>query len=172
MNRKEFVRRIAEGLRNANARKPVTFPKRTFFISDEDGNEKSFTVPGSSRGILYTVEDVENITNMAIAVIEDALKNGDNVSIVGFGRLGLKYYKARSEHARFASGGVIESDGFYTPKFDAGKRLKLCGKIYEMSQKEGDVSKYELPAYDVFVSETDEIAKDFFAGFDEEVGDE
>ena len=172
MNRKEFVRRVAEELRNANARKPVSFPKRTFYISDDDGNEKSFTVPGSSRGILYTVEDVENIVDVALDVVEDALKNGDNVSIVGFGRLGLKYYKARGPKERFGPNALLATDGYYVPKFDAGKRLKLCGKIYELSQKDGDVSKYDLPAYENFGDESDEIAEEFLAEFNEEAGDE
>ena len=50
MNRMEFVRRVAQEMRENNMRKPISTPKHVFHISDDEGNSKDLSL--------------ENLTNL------------------------------------------------------------------------------------------------------------
>ena len=147
MNRKELIRRVAEELRNNGKRKPVLFPKRIFHISDDDGYTKDFTVQGTGRGILYTAEDVENIIDMCVEVIEDALRHGETVTVRGFGSLGLRSYKYNKGMYKDATGQF--PDTTYVPKFAPGSDLRTCGRLYGLSLQDSVVSRAELPDLDI-----------------------
>ena len=88
----------------------------------------------SERNIIYTVEDVEAVLEYTLAVIEDALKRGEDITIRGFGTLGLRYRKPRSTKS-LMTGETIAVDGRYVPKFSFGNELRYCAKYFELSQK-------------------------------------
>lgn len=135
MNRKELVKRASNVLRTNNVRKPVHSQKQVFHISDDDGHTKNFVVKNSSANVLYTADDIEAVLDACIYVIQDALKHGDNVSIRGFGSLGLNYRKARAtKHPD--TGEPVHIDAHYVPKFVFGNDLRKCAKIYELSINE------------------------------------
>ncbi|MBP5462526.1 MAG: HU family DNA-binding protein [Lachnospiraceae bacterium] len=96
MNRREFVRRIANVMRENNIRKPVSSPKQVFHISDDEGNKKDFVVKKTDKSVLFTVDDVEAVVDACLYVIEESLKRGVPVCIRGVGSLGLKYRKPRA----------------------------------------------------------------------------
>jgi len=132
MNKKELIRRVAGTMREKDIRKLVSTKKQVFHISDDEGNSKDFTIKKSNKGVLFTVDDIEIVIENIISVIEEAIKHGEPISIHGFGTLGLHYRKARStKHPD--TGEPITVPARYIPKFDYGKDLRMCAKIYELS---------------------------------------
>ena len=132
MNKKELVRRVATTMRDKNIRKLVSSKKQVFHISDDEGNSKDFTIKKSDKGVLFTIDDIEVVIDNIISVIEESIKQGEPISIHGFGTLGLHYRKARStKHPDTGESVVVPAR--YIPKFDYGKDLRMCAKIYELS---------------------------------------
>ena len=131
MNRKEFVRKVTDVLRDNSIRKPVYSTSHTFHISDDYGNAKDFVVKQKDKSLQFTIDDIDNVVEVCIAVISDALKRGDSISFRGFGTLGLQYHKGRK--MKDMQGEWIECPPFFAPKFSFGNDLKKCAKIYEMS---------------------------------------
>lgn len=135
MNKFEFIRAVTDTLKANDLRKPVSIPKQTYYISDDEGNARSFSVKKKDKNILFTIEDVKAIVNACIEVIEDCLKRGEPISFSNFGTLGLKYRKPRQVKP-FNSEDKVEIEGRFIPKFSFGKDLRLCAKLYEMSLKD------------------------------------
>ena len=146
MNRKELVRRIANVMRENNIRKPVSSQKQVFHISDDEGNSRDFIVKKTDKGVLFTYDDVEAVISTCLAVIGDSLKRGESVSIRGFGTLSLNYRKPRvNKHP--VTHEEVEVSWRYVPKFESGKDLKMCAKMYELSLEER-ISSYGSPEFD------------------------
>lgn len=174
MNINELARRVAAELRANDVRKPVRLPRRTFHISDDDGNHKDFIMQGSGTGVLYTIEDVVNMINACVVVVQEALAVGDSITIRELGTLGLKFH-------RMHAGKVFNTDierpemGLYIPKFAAAKKLRDAGKIYQASLRDDDVSQHALPAFDG--EEEDDPLRDTvydpnYGDIEEDFGDE
>ena len=135
MNKKELSSRVAEVLRANNIRKPVSVKKQTFHITDEDGNTADFHIKHQEKNVLYTVDDTANVIDACIAVILDAIKNGEEISIKGFGSLGLHYRAARRTKEP-NSGEWCEIEARYIPKFSYGNDLRMAARLYELSHAE------------------------------------
>lgn len=132
MNRKEFIRRIASVMRERDIRKPVSIPKQVFHISDDEGNARDFVVKKTDKSVQFTAADIEAVLDAAIYVTEDSIKHGEDISIHGFGTLGLHYRKSRRlKHVGTGEDTVAEAR--YVPKFTSGRDLKLSAKMYELS---------------------------------------
>lgn len=151
MVRKELISRISAVLRENNIRKPVSFPKHVFHISDDEGNQKDFVAKKTDKMVLYTTDDVAAILDACQYVIQETLKQGEEISIHGFGRLGLKYQKEKTVH-NIRDSQLVTIDGHYSPRFLCGNDLKRCAQIYEQSLKDLEINK-PLP---VFSEEEDE----------------
>ena len=132
MNRMDLVRRVASVLRENDVRKPVSSPKHVFHISDDDGNSKDFVIKKRDRGVIYTADDVDAVLNACQYVIEDALKHGEQITVRGFGTIGLKYRKARATK-RLGTDEWITVAARYVPHFEFGNILRKCAKVYEAS---------------------------------------
>lgn len=135
MNKKELSSRVAEVLRANNIRKPVSVKKHTFHIVDEDGNTADFHIKQQDKNVLYTVDDTANIIDACLAVILDAIKNGEEISIKGFGNLGLHYRAARRTKEP-NTGEWCEIEARYVPKFSYGNDLRMAARLYELSHAE------------------------------------
>lgn len=135
MNRKEFVAKVTANLRELDARKPVHIKKRQFFIRDSDGHEARFDVNSEDKQVIYTKEDVSTILDSCMAVAGDALKKGDNISLTGFGTLGLKRKKA-TQVRHPTTGEIIDIEETYVPYFRYGTTLAVAAKLYDCSVKE------------------------------------
>ena len=135
MNKKELSSRVADVLRANNIRKPVSVKKQTFHITDEDGNTADFHIKQQDKNVLYTVDDTANVIDACIAVILDAIKNGEEISIKGFGSLGLHYRAARRTKEP-NSGEWCEIEARYIPKFSYGNDLRMAARLYELSHAE------------------------------------
>ena len=135
MNKKELSSRVAEVLRANNIRKPVSVKKQTFHITDEEGNTADFHIKQQDKNVLYTVDDTANIIDACLAVILDAIKNGEEISIKGFGNLGLHYRAARRTKEP-NTGEWCEIEARYVPKFSYGNDLRMAARLYEVGLAE------------------------------------
>lgn len=129
MQRKEFIGKVAEVLRANGSRKTVSFPKHVLHVSDDDGNSKDFTVKKSDRKYLYSADDIDKVLRACFEVIESAMRDGEDVSIHGFGTIGLKYRKAR-QAGNLCGGEKLEVPERFVPKFVPSRNLKLCAMAY------------------------------------------
>ena len=154
MNKEELVRYATSLLRSGNARKPIRVQKHTFHISDDEGNVAHFTMKKQDKSVIYTIDDVRVVLDALIEATEEAIKQGEPVSIHGFGTLGLKYRQPRSTRD-FKTGEKFEIKGRYVPKFSFGKNLRTCANVYEENKDVIDTRK-EMPWYAVI----DEIEED------------
>ena len=132
MNRKELTRRAADLLRLNDVRKPVSIPKQVLHISDDEGNQRDFSVRKADKKVLFTIEDVEAILDALLNVTHDAIRHGEQVTIRGFGTLCLRYRKGR-ELKHVSTGEDTIQEARYSPKFVCGKDLKFSAKRYELS---------------------------------------
>lgn len=132
MNKKGLVDKTVEILRANDIRKTVTAQKTVFHISDDYGNQSDFTVRKADKGLLFTREDVTAIVNACMAAVEDSIKHGEDVSIHGFGTLGV-HYRAARETKHPDTGEAVRVDARYVPKFNFGNSLRMAAKVYEMS---------------------------------------
>lgn len=132
MNKQKLIERVTDVLKDNNVRKPVTAQRTVLHITDDDGNNSDFVIKKSNKGLLFTTKDVTAIVDALIAVIEDSLKHGEEISVHGFGTLGIKYRAARkTKHPD--SGEPVEVGARYIPKFNFGNSLRMAAKVYEMS---------------------------------------
>lgn len=154
MNKKELIQRASELLRQKNIKKVVPGGKTVLHISDDNGNSSDFVVKKAEKTIIFNIDDLTSIMDAFLYVVEDALKHGEEVSIHGFGSLGLKYRQERSTfHPDTKERCVI--DGHYTPKFISGKGLKLAAKVFELSLDENQRNDPD-PRYDDYDADGDE----------------
>ena len=70
------------------------------------------------------VEATVNTVNAMTATIEEALKDGDKVQIIGFGTFEVRERKARQGRNPRKPEEVIEIEASKAPVFKAGKALK------------------------------------------------
>lgn len=131
MKKKELISRVVGVLKDNNIRKHTTVQKTTLHITDDLGQKKDFIIKKDGTDLLFNTKDVTAIFEAIIAVIEDALKHGEEISIHGFGTLYLKLRAARqTKHPE--TGEVCYVEERYIPKFNFGNELRMAAKVYEM----------------------------------------
>lgn len=132
MNKKELISKVVEVLCENNIRKPTRAQKTVLHISDDHGNQSDFTIKKSDGGLLFTVNDVTAIVDACLAVAEDSIKHGEEISIHGFGTLGVQYRAARqTKHPDTKE--IVDVAARYIPKFNFGNSLRMAAKVYELS---------------------------------------
>lgn len=132
MNKRDLIGKVAEVLRENDVRKPISAQKTVLHISDDCGNQSDFIVKKSERGVLFTVNDVSAIIDACLVVIEDAIKHGEDVTIHGFGSLGV-HHRAARETKHPETGEPVNVAARYVPKFSFGNNLRMAAKVYELS---------------------------------------
>lgn len=70
-----------------------------------------------------TKKDAEQVVNAFFATVEDALKNGDKVQLIGFGTFEVRDRQARKGRNP-QTGAEINIPATRVPAFKAGKALK------------------------------------------------
>lgn len=145
MNKKELVSRIVEVLQENDIRKKISAQKAVFHISDDFGHKSDFVVRKAERGLLFNSNDVDAIIDACLAVIEETLKKGEEITVNGYGSIGLNYREARqTKHP--ATGECVTIAAKYTPKAKFGKLLKRAAKVYELSL--ADQVTEEIPRFE------------------------
>lgn len=130
MNRNGLISKVTELLEQRDIRKRVPAKKTTLHITDDEGNHSNFIVRKTERGYLYNSNDISAILEAIIDVVEDTVKQGEEVSIQGFGSLAL-YYKAKRQVSHPKTGELCTVDAHYVPKFVAGKNLQIAAKVFD-----------------------------------------
>lgn len=172
MTKKDLIINVVNRLKDDDKRKPVSFPRHTFHISDSEGNHKDFIIKKSNKMVPYTVDDVNTVLDGLMEVILDALRDGDNISIIGFGTLGLHFRKPRSIKKAGTQEWTIVP-GHFVPKLKSGSRMKLAAKLYELSLDGFDPSTGESYASDESIDDFDyDDDDDFDSMIDDEAGDD
>lgn len=132
MNKKELISRTVDVLRENNIRKPTSAQKTILHVSDDYGNQSDFVIKKTDKGLLFTTNDVAAIIEACLAVVEDSIKRGEDVSIHGFGTIGVQHRAARqTKHPD--TGEIINIEARYVPKFNFGNILRMAAKVYELS---------------------------------------
>ena len=146
MVKKDLVSRTTELLHERDVRKPVSIPKRKFYISNEEGKTASFPVKEEDKLVMYTKQDVEAILDACIQIILDALKHGEEIVLHGIGRLCLRYHKD-TKVKNVLNGEYMDVKGHYYPKLIFGNDLKRCAQVYEQSMADSALLKQTDPIW-------------------------
>lgn len=152
VQRSEVITRMAKLLRESGIKKTIKIPRHRFHITDDEGTTKDFYARESDKEIPYTVEDVATILEAFETVIQEALKNGEEVNMRGFGIFYLAHLATRVV-TNVENGEKVIADSRYIPKFRAGVPMKRCGRIYQAR-----LANKEFPP--VFGDETEEFGND------------
>jgi len=154
MNKQEFIQCVTRYLKDRGDRKQVASPRRTFHISDDEGNRKAFTVRHTDQKIPYTIEDVTAIVESCMDVLLLLLSKGEPVTFRSFGSFGLKYRKGRQVKMP-NTGELVDVKGRYNPFFACGRDLRLSAKVYEMSLEDGTMADLPLSSFDIDAEEAE-----------------
>lgn len=136
MNKPEFVRLVCERLKNEGKRKPITIPKHSFTISDDEGNTKVFYVKKRDKTMMYSVGDVEAIIDACLESVKDLVAKGEELNIYGFGTMNL--IKRAPRWTYLPSGERVDIAEHSVPKFTAAKGLRMAAKLYDLNHEDGE----------------------------------
>lgn len=151
MNKKELICCVTGVLKSGNIRKSITIPPQEFRVSDQYGNSEIFKISGRRRDVLYSQDDVQDIVNAVLCVIEESLKRGEEISIKGFGSLGLHYRAARRTREP-NSGKWCDVEARYVPKFRYGEDLRQIAMQYSGHQSVECPTKFDTASIQQEVS--------------------
>jgi DNA-binding protein HU-beta len=136
MNRRDLVAYTRQALYEENAKQLVALPKRTFTITDNDGNSCVFEVNQSRKEISYGSNDINKILSALLTSVERALGRGEKVHIQGFGTFAPRRRAARRAKNP-QTGEDIVIPAHHSPKFFPGKDLQAAVRAWGASQKDG-----------------------------------
>lgn len=142
MNKNGLVRDIAAVLKRNDVRKDMPPKKHVFYISDDEGNAKKFSVTQQARGVHFNAEDVDAVIEAFMFVVSEAIKRGEQINLQGFGSFKLRHLKHISVRD-FNSDGMIDIPDRYTVKFVPGADLKNSAAVYGTSVE--DMRAITLP---------------------------
>lgn len=117
------------------------------YISDDFEHKYRITVNIPDKEVYYTKKDVANIIDGCLAVMEDCLKRGEDLSIYGIGTLGVKYRAPRMVKTP-GSDVYHQVPEHYAPNVQFGNIFKTAAKIYGANLKESQINLPD-PIYDI-----------------------
>lgn len=132
MNKKELVSKVTELLRDNGFRKKTPDRTKVFTISDDAGNENSFTIKIKGGEYQLTKPEVAYIFDTFLEVIKDNIRHGIETNIHGFGSMIVHKREARAVKMPGTEQWVDVVER-YLPKFNFGNELRAAAKIYEAS---------------------------------------
>ena len=142
MDKKKLIQTVVETLQANDVRKPIQAQKTVLHISNDSGEHTDFVIRKPATGLLFTKKDVSTIVDATLAIVADALQRGEEVSIYGFGSLGVQERAARRiKHPETGESMIV--DAHYIPKFVFGNELRKAARVYELSLKDrAEAEKY------------------------------
>lgn len=135
MNKREFATRIADVLKENGITKKAPPIKTSFHITDDNGNKSNFVVRKEGKDLTYFPDDIIPFVEAFMLVVEDAMKNGEAISIAGFGSFCV-HRRAARKAPHPITGDMQEIRARYVPKFNFGKRLRTAASIYSAKADE------------------------------------
>lgn len=151
--KQDFIKKVTDVLGENDIKKRMSVPNTNLTVTDEEGNSKKFAVKIPDRYMLYNHKDVQNIVDACLAVMEDCLKRGDELTMYGIGTLGLKYRAPRMVKIPLTEEWTQVPE-HYVPHMKFGNTLMSAARFYEASLRESQISVPE-PIYDIGDKELD-----------------
>ena len=133
-----LARNVCAMLKENDVRKTMNTTRHVLHISDNDGNQTDFVLKRQDSAVPFQIDDIHVILKYCVRAIENALQNGENINVRGFGKLEVKYREARRTKD-IETGEWIDVAGRYVPKFTYGTDLRTVARLYEISLTEGDI---------------------------------
>lgn len=148
MNKKELISAVSSKLREEDARKKMRVDKHKFYISDDSGNTAAFDIKQQEKSILYNKDDVRAIIDSTIEVMINAIRNGEEINIKGFGVLKL-HKRAARRTKQPGTDTWFEVEERLVPKFFFGDQLRMAARSYELKcEDERNRIAPQPPVYD------------------------
>lgn len=138
MDLQGLSKNVCAMLREDDVRKTMNTTRHVLHISDNDGNQTDFILKRQESAVPFYIDDVQIILKYCVQAIENALQNGENINVRGFGKLEVKYREPRRTKD-IETGEWIDVAGRYVPKFTFGSELRTVARLYELSLTEGDI---------------------------------
>lgn len=137
MNKSAFIRAVCEKLKEDGKRKPITIPKHSFTISDDEGNTKVFYVKKRDKTMMYSIGDVEAILDACLETVKKAVSTGEEINFHGFGTMNV--IKRAPRWTILPTGERVDIAEHSVPKFTAAKDLRMAAKLYDLkiAEEEG-----------------------------------
>lgn len=151
MNKPELVSKVGEVLRTSGIKKAVSVPDCSLYVMDDAGNKKKFTVSVPDREVQYTIRDVSNILDGIFAVVEDAIKHGEEIHLYGIGSLKLSKRAAGMMKVPDKDE-WYEVPEHYIPYFKVGEVIKQAARFYDATLAKSKIDPM-APIYDSCESE-------------------
>lgn len=148
MFKKEFIAKVRDNLKEQGVKREIKFPSHYVSIYNVDGSVKHMKFNGEVREANYSLNDVQNILNMVLDTIVDAIRDGEEVSLVGFGKFYSKEHKARRSIDPRNTSEWYDIPAYRVPKFQYGTNLKLAAKACELVQKDEAAAIELMPDMD------------------------
>lgn len=136
MNKSDFVKRTVNKLKENGNKKRVSIPKQVFHISDNNGNTRDFSVKSFDKNVIYTIDDVSAVVDACVETMMDAIRHGEEITVRGFGTLGLKL-RAPRVIRHVETGERVEVPAHYVPRFYVGHDLSICAKLFNQDLGDG-----------------------------------
>ena len=140
MTKKDLISQVVSVLQHNGVAKKISTPKQVFHISDDEGNQKDFVVRKTDKEVSFNTNDVALILDACLLVVEDAIKHGEEVTLHGFGTLGL-HHRAARKTKKVGTDKWVDIEARYVPKFVSGNNLKVAAKLYELSLSDSSSQK-------------------------------
>lgn len=116
-------------------------------VSDENGNSATFTVDRKDKQMMFTIKDVGNILDALLAVITDALRHGEKVSMWGFGSFEIR--KTKEHRVREPDAEIWHTiPSQYRPKFTSGFNLSAAVRSYGLQEDDTGADEFLPPPVD------------------------
>lgn len=135
MHKPDLIRAVSKRLEAENRRKPVIVQKHRFYISDQEGNKAQFVIKRKGKSYSFTQKDIEMILDAILDSVEDALRSGDSVNLIGFGSLVL-HKRAARRTKKPGTEEWVEVEERLIPKFNFGNRLRMAARDAELILKD------------------------------------
>ena len=147
MNKKELISAAAAKLRADEKKKPIRIQKHKFYITDSDGNTAEFEIGQRNNQFVYTMNDVATILDTVLTIIVDCIKNGEEVSVRGFGAWKL-HKRAARRTKQPGTNEWVDVEARIVPKFFFGEDLRMAARAYELIKDDAEnAPKLKSPAY-------------------------
>lgn len=153
MLKKDFIAKVSEILNQQGITKKISVPDTALTITDDEGGSKRIVIKIPKRSAQYNQQDVKNIIDACLAVMEDCVKRGDELTFTGIGTLGVKYRAPRMVRAPM-SDEWHQVPEHYSPYVKLGNIMQAAARIYGATLKDSQI-RLPDPIYDIGDREMD-----------------
>lgn len=146
MFKKEFVYAVCDVLKDNDITKKIAVPNYPLYVVDDHDNKKMFSIKVPDREVNYTIADVRNVLDAMLAVMEDCLKRGDEITLFGVGTFGVKRRAPKMVKLPGTDEWTTVPE-YYSPYVKFGNVFKSAARLYGKVLDESSITLPD-PIYD------------------------